>query len=244
MEHLAEAGAATQRDLRDRLDASRTTVSRSLQSLEEREWVEADGNTYRLTPVGITVAEAFSGMLETIRTIEELSEFLRWFPTDEFAPDFLEADDVTVTTSTDGDPYAPARRQSEILQRADRLRILLPSVDLEGTKTITERITNEELEAETVIAPELEATMESAEFAPFVRRMLETGRATMLVSPTELPFYLGLTDDGCVQIGVEDDDGLPRSLLETTDGDVMEWAESVYRKYRAEAEPKSIAAFE
>jgi hypothetical protein len=66
----------------------------------------------------------------------------------------------------------------------------------------------------------------------------------MLVSPTELPFYLGLTDDGCVQIGVEDDDGLPRSLLETTDGDVMEWAESVYRKYRAEAEPKSIAAFE
>lgn len=244
MQRLAESGPATQRDLRTDLDASRTTVARSLQSLTDRDWVKLDDGAYRLTRMGAVVIEEFSGMLETVRRVDELSDFLRWFPTDEFAPDFPDLEDFEITSSGDGDPYAPARKQTEILRTADRLRVLLPSVDLEGTKTIAEQVTEHGLEAETVVSPSLEETLESDEFAPLLKRKVATGRSTVFVSSEHPPFYLGVADDGRTQVGVEDDEGFPRALLQTTDENVRAWAKDVYRAYREDARRKPIEDFE
>lgn len=244
MEHLSVAESATQRELRTQLDISRTTVARSLRSLEDNSWVENDGDTYRLTQAGSIIAEEFSQLLDTVQRVEKLSDFLRWFPDDESTPDFLEVNDAEITSPSDGDPYAPARKQTQIFHTADSVRVLLPSVDLDGAKTITERVLQHGLEAETIVAPDLEATLESEEFAPLLKRMVETGRSPIFVSPTEIPFYLGLADDGRVQIGVEDDEGFPRSLLETTDEGVRVWAEDLYQDYRQKAERKSIEDFE
>ncbi|MFO7927198.1 MAG: helix-turn-helix transcriptional regulator [Halobacteriota archaeon] len=244
LEHLSEAETATQRDLRTQLDASRTTIARSLQSLEDRHWVERNDGAYRLTRIGAIITDEFSGMLETVQRVAELAEFLRWFPADESTPDFLRLRDAEITSSSDGDPYAPARKQTKILRTADRLRILLPSVDLEGTKTITEETAEHALEAETILSPGLESTFESDEFSPYIREMLESGRSTLFVSERDPPFYLGLADDGRVQIGVEDGEGFPRSLLETTDEDVRTWAEGVYRTYREGARRKPLADFD
>jgi predicted transcriptional regulator len=242
VELLSESEAMTQRELRTQLDASRTTVARSLRSLEERGWVTNDDG-YRLTRLGAAIGSEFSGLLDTVRQVEELSEFLRWFPTDEFAPDFLDVDDAAVISASEGDPYAPARKQTDILRTADRVRMLLPSVDLEGTKTIAEQVTEHGLEAETIVASGLEGTLESADFAPLLREKIETGRSTVLVSQAELPFYLGLADDGRVQIGVEDDEGFPRALLETTDDGVRDWADGLYREYREQARHKPAEEF-
>jgi predicted transcriptional regulator len=244
VEWLSESPPATQRELRTQLDASRTTVARSLRSLEERGWVTNDDGGYRLTRVGAAIGSEFSELLDTVRQVEELSEFLRWFPSDEFAPDFLNVDNADVTSASDGDPYAPARKQTDILRTADRIRILLPSVDLEGTRTIAEQVTEHGLEAETIVAPDLEETLESAEFSPLLRGKVETGRSAIFVSRTQLPFYLGLADDGRVQIGVEDDEGFPRALLETVGEDVREWADGLYREYRSQARHKPVEDFE
>ena len=175
-------------------------------------------------------------MLDTARTVSELSEFLRWMSTDASTPDFLRF--------RDGDPYAPERKQTEILRTAERLRFLLPSVDIEGTKTLTEETTGHALEAGTILSPSLESTFESGEFAPYVREVIESGRSTLFVAERNLPSYLGLADDGRVQIGVEDDAGFPRSLLETTDADVRAWAEGVYRTYCEQARRKPLDDFE
>jgi predicted transcriptional regulator len=244
MEHLSGGESTTQRELRTRLDISRTTVARSLGSLEDNGWVENDGDTYRLTQAGSIIAEEFSQLLDTVQRVEELSDFLRWFPDEQSTPDFLDVSDAEITSPSDGDPYAPARKQTQIFHTADSVRVMLPSVDLDGAKTIAERILQHGLEAETIAAPDLEATLESEEFAPFLGRMVETGRSPIFVSPTEIPFYLGLTAGGRVQTGVEDDEGFPRSLLETTDERVRAWAEDVYQDYRKKAERKSIEDFE
>jgi predicted transcriptional regulator len=244
VERLLESGAATQRELRTQLDASRTTIARSLRSLEERGWVTNDGDGYRLTRIGAAIGGEFSGVLDTVRRVEELSEFLQWFPTDEFAPDFVDVDDAAVISASEGDPYAPGRKQTDILRTADRLRMLLPSVDLEGTKTIAEQVTEHGLEAETIVSSDLEEILESTDFAPLLREKIETGRSTVLVSRTELPFYLGLADDGRVQIGVEDDEGFPRALLETTDDGVRDWADGLYREYQEQARHKPAEEFQ
>lgn len=243
IEHLLESGAATQRELRTELDTSRTTISRSLRSLVEKGWVENDRNSYRLTQTGMIIAGEFSDMLDTVEATEELSDFFRWFPAEEFTPDFQEVNDVEVTASTDGNPYASARKQAKIFQTAEKLRILLPSIDLEATKTLTEQVTQRGLEVETVISPNLEETIKSDEFAPLIRKKMETGRSTVFVSETDLPFYLGLSDSGLVQVGVEDDEGFPRALLETTDESIRDWAEDVYQKYREQAQRQSVDDF-
>lgn len=243
IEHLVKSGPATQRELRTHLDASRTTISRSLQSLVNRSWVEESDGAYRLSRAGQIIAAEFARMLDTVKTVEELSEFLRWFPADVTAPDFHDVSDVQVTYSTDADPYAPARKQTEILHTADRLRILLPAIELESTKVITEQVTQHGLEVETVMSPGVESTIESEEFASLMREKVRTGRSSVFIAQDSLPFYLSLADDGPVQIGLADDEGLPRSLLETEDEDIREWAEIVYQNYRETARLKSASEF-
>lgn len=243
LDYLADSGPATRRTLRSDLDASRTTVGRAVRSLAEAGWVEDAGGGVQLTHAGRVVAVEFASLLETMRTVDELAEFLRWFPPSVEAPAFHRADDVEVTTSTDADPYAPARTQSKILHTADSLRFLLPATDLESTETIVEQVTEHGLEAETVVSPGLEPTFESGDFAPLIREMVASGRSPIYVSPDPLSFYLGLADDGRVQVGVADDEGLPRALLETTDDDVREWAERVYDDRRAAARHKPLEEF-
>lgn len=241
--HLLESGPATRQELQEGIDASKRTVARSLQSLEERGWIKNEDSGYRLTQVGTVLTESFVTTLDTFRRAEELGEFLRWFPSEFDSPDFLAVSDATISSRSEADPYAPVRKQSEILRTASELRILLPSVDLEGTKVIAEQITDGNLDAETVVSPEVEETMESADFAPLIREMTNTGRSDIYVSRDELPIYLGLAGDGRVQIGVEDDEGFPRSLFETADERVREWGEELYRSYRERARPKPVEEF-
>lgn len=243
VEALRGSEPATQRELRTRLDASRTTVSRALQSLVDAGWVEQSDGAYRLTHSGRLVGTAFGQLLETVQRVERLGEFLRWFPDEIEPPDLLAASDVEVTYATDATPYAPARAQTEILHAADRLRILLPAIDLESTEAIVEQVTERGLAVETVVSPGVASTMEQEAFAPLMREMVATGRAPIFVTGDRLPCYLGLAQDGRVQVGLADDDGLPRALLETTDEEVREWAESVYGEFRQRARRKSAAEF-
>lgn len=242
--HLLDAGSATTREFRTHLEASRSTIARSLNSLEERDWIESESGEYRLTGVGKLVAEDFLDLSETIRTTGELSAFLRWFPLSEFELELDQLRDAEITVYSDGDPYAPGRAQNEFVRSTDRFRAFLPAIDLEGTKLAHERIVNGEFDAELVVSEEVEEAVTAGEFARLFREKLETGRFTVLVAEDPLPFYLGLADDGRVQLGVEDDDGFPRALLESSSESILGWAERLYEDYRAEARPKPVEAFE
>ncbi|MFB6139767.1 MAG: helix-turn-helix transcriptional regulator [Halosimplex sp.] len=242
LERLHDCGPASQRDLRDRVDASRSTLSRALAALEERGWVEQSGGAYELTPKGGVVAEEFLGLLESIRAVDRLSTFLEWFPYAEFDVDVARFREADVTTASPSDPYAPAREQTQLIDQVERFRGFLPSLDIEGTRVVHDRITEGSFEAEIVLSADAEATVESGEFADLFREQVATGRLTVHVVDGELPFYLGLAD-GLAQVGVEDDEGFPRALLETTDPAVVDWATDVYDSYRDRARVKRLEDF-
>ncbi|GAB3677084.1 helix-turn-helix transcriptional regulator [Halopiger thermotolerans] len=241
---LFESGPATQRELRTELDISRSTVARSLSALDQRRWLERHGDDYRLTPVGTLVAEGFLDFAGNLRTAEELSPFLEWFPLSEYDLEIDQLEGAEITPSTPGDPYKPGRTQTEFMRSTSRFRAFLPSTELEGTKLLHERVTNGDLEAEVIVSPEVERTIESASFAPLYREQLRTDRLTVFVSDEPLPFYLGIDDERTVQLGVEDDEGFPRALLETTEPSVAAWATELYREHRSNARRKPYAAFE
>jgi len=235
VEQLLSSAPATQRDLRVELDASRSTVARSLSALEDRGWVTDESGSYALTPVGAPIAETFLDAVDAVRATNEVAPFLRWFPLGEYDIGVEDVRDGSLTVSTDGDPYAPARRQTELLRAASQFRGFLPSIDLEGTELVHEQVLEQDLEAEIVVSPGVAETISSEEFAPLFREKLATGRLTVLVADDPVSFYVGLAGDRTVHVGVEDDDGFPRALLNADGGRVREWAESLYEDLRASA---------
>jgi predicted transcriptional regulator len=243
LSRLSDAGPMTRRDLRDQLDASQSTVARAVQALAERGWVESDGGTVRLTSTGKFVGDAFGDLLASLEAADDLGPFLRWFPREEFDLTLTHFRGASVTTVRAGDPYAPARVQTEFVQTADRLRTLLPSIDLEWARVVHERVTSGELEGEVVVGPRVGEAIRDGEYARLFREKLQTGRLSVYCHAEPIPVYLGLDEGTCTQIGVEDDDGMPQALLETHREAVRTWAEDVYRAYRDRATELGPADF-
>jgi len=232
LETLLNRGEVSRDDLRAELDVASSTAGRALRSLVDRGWVDNEGQTYRLSPVGEVVASEFLSLTETVRAVDDLTPFLRWFPHHEYDLAVSDLRDADVTVAREGDPYAPARRHRDTLRTAREFRALLPSIDVEGIRATDDRLRNGELTAEMIGGRAVADTVASEEYAPLLREQVETGNLTLRTLDTEPPFFLGLTGDGLVQIGVEDDDGFPQALVETDSVAVREWAAELYREHR------------
>lgn len=243
LERLSEVQPRTRREIRECVDASRSTVTRTLTALEERDWVEHGEDGYQLTASGEIITERMLRLVTSVEVTEDLSSFLRWFPRDEFSIDIDQFAGADVTLSTDSDPYAPGRQQVDLLRRAGRFRGLLPSIDLQGTRVVHEQIVGGAFEAEIVVSSAVNGQITTGEFATLFREQLQTGQLTVFVVDGSLPFHLGLGDES-VQVGVEDDDGFPRALLESTSPVIREWGEDVYERCRNRGTEQTIQAFD
>lgn len=232
---LETSGEISRSEAANEIDASERTIMRAFNNFAERGWVDKAGRSYQLTPVGELVVGEFLELVDSFEEIDELSTFLRWFPPSEATFDTERLRDGTVVTYSESEPYAPARAQSQLLERTARYRAILPSVDIEGTEIANERMAAGALEAELVVPPRIKETMGNDEFGPLMREFIDNGQLTLLVSESIPEFHLGIADEEIVQIGVEDDDGLPRALVETNDEAIREWAEACYQQYRSQA---------
>jgi predicted transcriptional regulator len=243
LEALRDEGPTCQRDLRDRLNISRSTLSRSLQALEEQDWVTDANDGYHLSPVGQVIANEFLDLVETVDLTDDLTPFLRWFPYAESDLNLVHLTDASVTPGTQSDPIAPVRKHMEGMKSADHFRGFLPSTDREAVRVLHDRVVDGRMQGEIVVTPSVETTIETDEFAALFRAQIETGRFTVLVADDSFPsYYLGLADD-LVQVGVEDDEGIPRALLEATADPVLEWAEDRYETVRDRASVKPLEEF-
>jgi len=88
------------------------------------------------------------------------------------------------------------------------------------------------IEAATRLEPFLEWMPDGA-FDLDLRHLTDAGLDTF-VHDGPVPFFPGLYDDR-VQVGVGDDEGSSRALVESRDEAVREWAEDTYAAYRTAA---------
>jgi predicted transcriptional regulator len=144
-------------------------------------------------------------------------------------PAWLEDGELTV--ATDGDPYAPALRQTETVRQASRFRGLLPSIELEGAKLVHERVVDGDMEATVVLSAAAAETVRSDPFAELFREKLATGRLEVYAYEGEVPMYLGLADDDRVELGCENEQGIPQALLQSNDDRLREWGEERFGAY-------------
>lgn len=221
----------------DRLGVSRTTVKRNLDSLVERGWVSERGGTYAITGPGTLIADDFDALVGSIRTAKRLAPVTKWAPETAFGFDLRELADARITLSEPNDPYAPLDRHVDTIETADSVRALLPAIARPAIEALYDRLSADGATGELVLGRAVASTVESnARYARLCEGLLETGRMSIVVSDGTVPYYLGLVDD-TVQIGVEDDDGMQRALVESTAPAVHRWATDTYEEYWNAATP-------
>lgn len=242
LEALAD-GPRTRRELVDRLDVARTTLSRNLDRMAEFGWVEAgaNGQTCRLTALGAHVHRAVDDLLADVGTGDDLEPFLSRVPADAFDLDPRLLGDADLVEATSERPLAPVERAMELRAGSTTLREFATVVMRESAAQVHERVREADPSAtiEVVLDADVAATMRED---PEYRDSLETMAGAEAIDyyvHGELPYLLALLDDR-VLLGVVDERGTPLALVESGDDRVYDWAEDTFEAYREAASRLSV----
>lgn len=220
-----------ERDLRDRLDAPRSTVHQNVEKLVERGWIELGPEGYRTTWIGSVVLDEYESCARNIEAAERLEPLLTHV--DESAVNVAALRDAEVTTSRPNRPNAAITRLSDLLEGTSRVRLLTPYVIPRFINLVHEAVLEDDIALEAVVT----ASAGDALLRDQTERMIavvEHDAVAYYRYDEALPFALALMDDRAV-VGAFDDQGHPRTVVETASRTGTEWAESVYRGYRESA---------
>lgn len=238
LEALGE-GPCDRDDLCGATGASSPTIGRILADFEDRRWVERDGPTYELTPLGAFVADRFDTLREGMETERKLRDVWEYLPREMegFSVDLLA--DAVVSYPGPDYPYEPVERVSHLLER---------TTSMHGFGTTVFKSVNNELvcqriidgmEYEFVFPPDiLKATVD---WNP--ERVAEAAaqdNCTVLIHedlPDVARCGLCVFDD---RVGIcchNSETGMLEATIDTGAPEAQKWARSVYDHQRAEARP-------
>lgn len=240
-------GPYTRRELEEFTEASRTTLDRIVNELEERGWAERtmDGD-YVATSVGNRLVDQFMPFIDSIVAIRQLDEAVAWVPTDELPISLHHFRDASVRWPAQDDPMETIDYFTDLIEDTTEFRVL---TDLAApaplAKAMRDRIVAGRLTAEYVVADEIiEYIRARSNRQTRWREMIEGGASVFRYEET-IPCNMYIFDDTVLikKGGVEpvgEGYGVPiRSENET----VLSWAHDLIDQCRDAAIPVDAAAF-
>ena len=230
LDSLRRLGTVEKRELRERVDGVRTTVTRNLNALVERGWIEDTPDGYEITDCGRMIADELIALTESTSLAVELRPALRWLDVEELGLDLRQFERADITTADPTNPYAPVEEQVALIRRATTVRAALPSVNRQILQACRRTARTDDGEVEIVLesaaVDRLRSTDRYAELFADVCR-----HCTVLEYDGTLPYYVGAAAEG-VQLGTTDGDNLVRVLLRfDVDDDVLAWADDRFEGF-------------
>lgn len=234
LRELTNSPKLTRDDLRTRVDSSRTTVQRNLESLVDQGLASNSYQWYSLTPRGRYIAESFFEFVESTAVFNRLQPVLQWIDYEDLDLELSHLRDATMVVPEDGDPYRMINRHVEVISEAERAFGLLQFTGLHATETAASEVIERGATVEIVAAPEVADThLTDPRYRKLNDAAAETGRWKIYEYPGEIPFCLTVLDD-VVQLVVAEE-GDPRGLIETNSDEVRSWATETFEAYKSEA---------
>ncbi|MFC7044870.1 helix-turn-helix transcriptional regulator [Halobacteriaceae archaeon GCM10025711] len=187
--------------------------------------------------LGDLVGEEVADVLETLDGVTDLAPFLERVPATHFDLDPRALADATVTHARPESPFAPVDRVVSLRRNSESIRELSSIVALDSAEQMEEQAMESGPDAtnEVVLqADVIEAILDNPDYRDQFERTASAGTVDFYRYDDRVPFLLGLLDD-VVVLGATDDDGNPNVLVESDAPAVREWAERVYREYKAAA---------
>ena len=211
---------------------SSSTIRRTLNEFEDRNWIRREGYKYEVTPLGAYIASAVAELVERVETERKVRDVWQWLPDEESGFTIEMCTDAVVTVAEADNPYAPINRFRALLRNTDRFRfvgsdlaLLEPCRD-EFCQRVIDGMRTE------IIDPPNVAEYIRSTYPELSAETLASGNLTIRLHDDLPPYGIGIFDHRIAICGHDPDSVSVRVLLDTDSPDAREWAESTYSFYR------------
>ncbi len=216
---------------------SSSTIRRTLNEFDDRNWIRKEGYQFVATTLGESIAVGMQELLERVAVERKVRDVEHLLPNDvlEFA---MEArSETTVTVAAHDTPYRPLGRFRSLLQAADEFRFL--GVDIALLEPCREEFRQRVLDGmqAEIINPPTAARYVISTYPDLCADILESGNLAPLVHDELAPYGLSFFDDRIAVNDYDPDTTGVRVFIDTDTPAALEWAESVYATYKADARP-------
>jgi len=219
-------------ELSETVDMSRSTVHRSLKSLEEYDIVEESSDRYELTSLGRILAMELQTFGTRAFTGLSLKKFLNHvdinsnrIPLEHFA-------DSKTTRRTSRRPHATIHRIIELIENADSLRMFSTVISpVHVDVGYREMMNGTEIEA---IFDREAIDIMALEYPEKAQETVSTGNFDVYACE-RVPFELFLFEEK-IGLAAHNENGNAEVLIESENPSAIEWAENLYAEYLSRAE--------
>lgn len=226
----------TRPDLQDETEIPRTTLSRILADLRDRELVSRNGHRYRPTPLGDLVAVELESLFESVESTRALQTLSGWLPLSDLGVEFDRLATAEVTLPTPIDPMSPVKRAAGVVGEADHVRTFCYSVLHAPILAALRGVSRQGQRLEGVIAAGVfEVVASDPELAESAVALFESGNVELYVYDGGIEPQLIIADRTTMFL-VTDEEGSIQGLVETDDGAIRSWAEETFESLKREAE--------
>ncbi len=226
LELLADA-PRDQRDLRDELGVSRSTIYKSLQKLTDAGLVTKRGGRYALTGFGELAWQRHDEYIARLHRLEIARRLIETLPEDrQFPPSLFERGRIIVPGRHA--PERPLDRLSDVGSQADHIRVVSPSGMPRFLGDLHENVEADEQTASVVVEGDALSRLRSA-YDRFSAAKATEGLEIRRID-REIPFAIVLFDDE--EVGLFGyDSGVLIGAVFTADKDALTWSERVFDRF-------------
>lgn len=229
---LADA-PSTQRELRDELGVSRSTVYKALRELEALGIVTEVDAGYDLTGFGRLAWRRHTDWLARLDHLEAARRLLSEVPSDEWLPlSLFERGHVVVPGRSD--PERPLRRMERFADETSTLRCLSPAGFPRYLDPIHQDVKAGQRVVTLVVEPP--AARRLSEGYERFDDVIAADGFDLHVTADELPFGMMLFDTDCIGLFVYDDGALVGAAFSEAP-EALAWGETTYRAALERATP-------
>lgn len=232
---LTTDASFTRSELQTETGVPRSTLSRILNELEDRELVSSVGHRCEVTPFGRFLAERLHSVFDAIEVMQRLQTLLKQLPDTDHDVTFTDHAGSEILTPTSADPGASTRRFADLLHAASRVRLLIPAA-ISVLFEVDPAIGSEKRTFEVVIPRvALEMKRDNPRSSQQLRDAIVPGEVTLFAYDGDIPHFAGTIDEVAV-VGLTDDAGTIRGHIETSDETARSWTEAIVTAYRRDAD--------
>lgn len=215
-------------DLASELDISRASLSRNIRYLKEKGWVNEENDRFFISATGRLALESYREFSESIGTVQNLQDFLRWLPPSEaLRIDLERLDGSSVVTPEPLNPMLPVNEFTRLLSEAEEARGMTQAYIPALRDCLRDQVGNG-MSLRAVLSSGLSDMVRNEEAG--CREVAESENARFFLHEGEFPFDLWILD-GTLTMMSYDGDGLPRALVKNSNHSAVEWGRELFESY-------------
>ena len=240
-----ESEPADKPGLVDRLDVSRSTVDRAVDTLRDADLVRRDGNVYRVTIQGRHALSAHQEYVERTDAVAEAGPLLG------SVPESAEVNRRLIRTGTVrlANPNAPEKAimgAVRELESARQLSVFSPVIKSNYVRPVHEQVSTRGLETRLVLGRgATESMAELATVTDIAESLVSADSFSLYTTDRELPFLLYLMrgeESDAVGITVHEKGGIVGTVT-TENPEAAAWGRDLFEDVLEEAEAVEVSEF-